>query len=691
LVELSCKKIFDEEGKYIGIRGTNRDITNHKLTSEIYMMSPTVLVMWKNEANFPVAFASENIEKLTGYSKNEFLNNEIYYKDIILKEDIDKVIYQINMGFTKGIDELELNPYRIITKNGLIKWVKDITQVRRNLKGEALYYLGSLLDITEKIKIEEKLKQSEKKYEDLFNKTTDAILIIENGLFVNCNDAAVELLGYSNISELLQKHPSKLSPETQPDGKLSTSKAEEMMNFAIKNGSHRFEWIHQKADGTNFPVEVLLTAINNNDGGLIIHTVWRDITKRKNDEKLQHALYSISEVASSTKTLDELYRRIHIIVASLMVAENFYIAIHDQESDIISFPYYADKLRDTREPRKFASGLTEYILTEKKSCIITDQIDKELQAEGRVSPAQETSQVWVGIYLRFDGNYKGVLAVQDYDNKAAYGENELAILEFVSQQIVKAIDKKYAEVKLRQSIVDLSEAKKELEIINKNKDRFFSIIAHDLRSPFMALMGIAQMLSEEIDTMKPEDLKNLTSSFHHSTQNLFKLIENLLNWSRLQMDTHKIVPKSFDIKFAAESVINSLKLLAKNKEIEIINELDDTNVYADFECVETILRNLVNNAIKYTKRGGRIKVFSKIFDNHIELAVEDNGVGMKNNTIERLFNITDKVSEPGTEKEVGTGLGLILCKELVEKNSGEIWVESKLGKGSRFVFTLPLN
>ena len=197
------------------------------------------------------------------------------------------------------------------------------------------------------------------------------------------------------------------------------------------------------------------------------------------------------------------------------------------------------------------------------------------------------------------------------------------------------------------------------------------------------------MISEDMDSMSVGEVKEMTSAIYHSTQNLNKLIENLLNWSLLQMGTFDISPIKINLKGISHYVIKILELSAKEKNISIQDNITDTNVFADEDCARTILSNLVSNAIKYTVRGGEIKLSSKTNGNLVEIMVEDNGIGMAENTIEKLFSITEKVSGVGTEDELGTGLGLILCKELVEKNNGKIWIESELGKGSKVTFSLP--
>jgi PAS domain S-box-containing protein len=266
---------------------------------------------------------------------------------------------------------------------------------------------------------------------------------------------------------------------------------------------------------------------------------------------------------------------------------------------------------------------------------------------------------------------------------------EKEIVEYVQE--LKKAHKRIEEKRKKMECLNkvLKRSKQELLELNENKNKFFSIIAHDLRSPFMALSGISQMISEDMDSMSVKEVKNMASMIYNSTQNLYKLMENLLHWANLQMDTLKISPINFDIKQISQQVETTFQLSAKEKNVQIANKIRKTSTYADTECVKAILRNLLNNAIKFSKKNGVIHLSSKVEKNMIRIIVKDNGVGMSKETLSKLFSIKNKISKKGTANEIGTGLGLILCKELVEKNNGEIFVSSKLGKGSEFSFTLP--
>jgi len=252
------------------------------------------------------------------------------------------------------------------------------------------------------------------------------------------------------------------------------------------------------------------------------------------------------------------------------------------------------------------------------------------------------------------------------------------------------------EAKLRKYIEELGQVNKklikseeELKELNAAKDKFFSIVAHDLRSPFTSLIGYSEFLRDDFEELSDEEIKLFANNIHESAHVVFNLLENLLQWSRVQTGRIKIEPEVFDFSLLANSAINLLKNNAEKKSIDLINSIAPrTLVYADQQTISSVVQNLLSNAIKFTPRDGKIEIGCDINKTNVEIFVADTGVGIKDDDKEKLFRIDTHLTTPGTEKEEGSGLGLILCKELVEKNHGKIWVESKLGKGSTFFFSL---
>ncbi|MCP4345005.1 MAG: hybrid sensor histidine kinase/response regulator [Desulfobacterales bacterium] len=238
--------------------------------------------------------------------------------------------------------------------------------------------------------------------------------------------------------------------------------------------------------------------------------------------------------------------------------------------------------------------------------------------------------------------------------------------------------------------LELNHTKEKLREANATKDKFFSIIAHDLKNPFNAVLGLANLLTDQYDAFDERKKKVIIQDICQSSEQGYKLLENLLDWSRMQTGKVEWNPDKIDLYTYAFENTAFLKSNADSKKISLVSNIDrGAMVYADPNMTTMIIRNLVSNAIKFTKEGGEVTISSKNNGDHEEVTVSDNGVGIKDENKEKLFRIDVHHSTLGTSKEVGTGLGLILCKEFAEKNGGEIWVESEFGKGSNFRFTLP--
>ncbi len=409
----------------------------------------------------------------------------------------------------------------------------------------------------------------------------------------------------------------------------------------------------------------------------------QDITEKKRKEMLQTALFKISDAANSNKSLKELYGAIHKIIKELMPADNFYIALYDEETKLLSFPYHVDEVDETPEPHPLGDGLTEYALAQQTTTVITEEIDKQLQKEGKLGISNEFTKIWVGIYLNFEASIKGMLVIQDYNNEHAYSKEDIKLLEFVSKQVVKAIDKKYADEKIRES-------EKALKKSNADKDKFFSIISHDLKSPFQGIMGMSDLLNESFYELTNEEQVEFNGLLNKSIKNVYALIEQLLEWSRVQTGRMEFKPEIVNLKSIYSNVTSVALISAQKKGISIKYEVDkNIYVFADSMMVETVLRNLLANAIKFSSNNGIIKIIAKPIDNKILIKVKDSGIGMTEEVQKKLFKIEEHHTSMGTEGEKGTGLGLILCKDLITKNGGEIWVESEQRVGSTFFFTLP--
>jgi signal transduction histidine kinase len=230
----------------------------------------------------------------------------------------------------------------------------------------------------------------------------------------------------------------------------------------------------------------------------------------------------------------------------------------------------------------------------------------------------------------------------------------------------------------------------ELQNLNATKDKFFSIIGHDLKGPLNSLTSFSNLLINYFDTLSKEEIQTLAKDLDKSLKNLFALLNNLLEWARSQTGNIDFTPVEFDMEEVLQQNRELLTTQAGAKEITILHQPDKPlRVVAHKQSVTTVVRNLVSNAIKFTPAGGAIKLEAQLKNNEVRVAVADTGVGMSKDVMDKLFKLDAKHSTLGTANEKGTGLGLILCKDFVEKNGGRMWVESEEGKGSVFYFTVP--
>jgi len=243
---------------------------------------------------------------------------------------------------------------------------------------------------------------------------------------------------------------------------------------------------------------------------------------------------------------------------------------------------------------------------------------------------------------------------------------------------------------IEQQQINEEKLNKKLKEASETKDKFFSIVAHDLKSPFNALLVLTNLLIDDYDTFTEDERKQFIRQIKASSENTFSLLQNLLDWASTQMGKTMVVPENIDISKILQEAITLLTPTAKNKKIRIISNIpENTIAWGDKNMVSTVILNLVSNAIKFTPIDGQIEINSSVSNHHLEVLVADTGVGISPKNIEKLFRPDQKIQTVGTAKETGTGLGLILCKEFIEKNNGKIWVTSKLSEGSQFYFTLP--
>lgn len=565
--------------------------------------------------------------------------------------------------------------------DGRTTWASTSKMPLYDSKGNIIGTFGITRDITENKLHQEEIKESERLYRSLFESSDDGIFLTSEGIIIDCNPTVLDIFK-CNREYVIGRSPAEFSPEVQPDGRDSLSSANEKINLAFNGLPQKFDWQHKRPDGTLIDCEISLKSITI-EGNKLIQATMRDITKRRKSEKIREALLEISETAYTASDMPTLYKKIHDVVGTLMIAKNFYIALYDEKTEMISFPYMIDEYDPPYEPKKFGKGLTEYVLRKGESTLINAQIDLDLRRTGEVELIGTPTSIWLGVPLKVGGKAIGVIVVQDYENEKAYGEEEMQVLNFVSEQIAQVIERKRNSDAVKKYT-------EELKQLNVTKDKFFSIIAHDLKNPFITLLGFSDLLISDFGEFTDEEKIYYITEMKKTAEISHNLLQNLLHWSRSQTGRIEFNPQKLDLHDVIFSNAELLKASAERKQIKILSEIPRfTFVSADEDMLNTIIRNLLTNSLKFTNKNGKIEINCTHQNNDLQIFISDTGVGMNDKVKANLFRLDVNQSTFGTEDEAGTGLGLILCKEFIEKHGGTISVESEVGKGSKFCITLP--
>jgi len=507
-------------------------------------------------------------------------------------------------------------------------------------------FVRTFTDITEQKKADELLKDKSAEIDRFFSLTIDMLCIADmNGFFKRLNRTWEDVLGYK-VEELIGTrffdliHPEDIDDTRSTVKDLAEGKV--VINFVnryrCKDGSYR--WLEWRAT----PYE-----------NTLIYAAARDITDRISFEEI-------------LRQNEEKYR---------FITENVGDMIWQIDKDycfIYASPSVENILLYTPEEvigKSFFSFLTQ------SSAEYLNEIENRNRNEFRFSPLK--GGVYELQYIRKDGS---LVWCEVHSSPLYTPDGKLIFSQGVTRDI-KA--RKEAERKLKDYAAELKE-------LNATKDRFFSIISHDLKSPFTGLIGMTQEFKENARDFSYDEIANYGNEMNEAVINTYRLLENLLEWSRLQLDQVQFQPLQIELFAEVEKAFTLFNANASQKEITLINNIEKSIIVnADINMINMILRNLIGNAIKFTEHGGTVEVEAGLKDKSVLIMVKDTGVGIAEDARKKLFRTDTMYSTYGTEKEKGTGLGLLLCKEFIEKHNGEIWVESQLGKGSRFCFTLPEN
>ncbi|MGQ9621346.1 MAG: sensor histidine kinase, partial [Bacteroidales bacterium] len=620
---------------------------------------------------------NEGFCRITGFTEDEVIGKTSLELNIwVNPEDRERLVSELSR---KGKVENFEACFRI--KNGTILTGLMSASILE-IDGEP-HILNVTRDITGLKKIEADLKHEKNLLRTLIDALPDRIYIKDTqSRFIICNKALVKRMGKNEISEIIGKSDLDLLPKELAE--LYYNKEQEILQTGEPLINHE-EPLGMIAgvQRWNLTTKVPLKDASGNIIGLV--GIGKDITEIKRKETESQVLYEIIKGVSTTSNLDDLLRIIHDSLKKVVYAENFFIALYDKKTGLFSFPYFRDEFDSPPEPEFMEKSLTKYVFKNVEPYLYEENNFQKLVENNIIEIVGTPSASWVGIPLIVPDGVIGVMVLQHYREKNIYSQQDVKFLFSIGGQIAFAIERKKAEeeIQLKNNM---------LQRLNEEKDKFFSIIAHDLRGPLSAFLEATRILSEEIMNMSYEEIKELAVNMNKEAESIYFLLENLLEWSRLQRGVLKFEKKQLKLCEIVNNSIFPLLQNAREKEITINLEIPvDVVVHADRHMFETIVRNIVSNAIKFTSRKGYINIYTKQNKQTGQTAVfiKDTGIGIPQDRIDSLFSLSSKFNRPGTEGEPSSGLGLLLCKEFIEKHEGTISVQSEEGTGSLFSIVLP--
>jgi len=491
---------------------------------------------------------------------------------------------------------------------------------------------------------------------------------------VYANDAACKLLGYTR-EEFQTLKIYDLDPNFRKE------KVEEFGKRFREEKTVFLESQHKKKDNTILTVEINYNfLVFENQKYLVAFA--RDITDRKADEHIKNVVNKIDSSIGFTSSILDLFQIIRTELSVILDSTNLYLLLTTPGNTFFRI-YYQKNNQTVCETIPVSKTLESWIISSKKPCILGSKDIHDLEEAGTINKFGTPAKCYLGIPLIVGNHVIGVIAITSFEDEYAFNDQHLKILGLLTFQISLTIHRRQSEEALKKSEEHLRES-------NISKDKFFSIIAHDLRGPFNAIIGFSDLLFNDYESLEESEKMTMIKNIHDASVGTFKLLENLLEWSRIRTGRTVPNPDNLDLSTVANSTLGFLKAFAEKKNIKLFSGIHfGTIAYCDENMITTVIRNLIANAIKFTDPGGNVRIWASNKEEYIEVTVADSGIGISAENINKLFRLDESIKTRGTSGEQGTGLGLLLSKEFIELNNGKIWVESEPGKGSQFHFTLP--
>ena len=699
--------LLDENGKMSSVmslvenitllKKTEKELTESKeVYEELVTNARSIIVKLDTKGNF--TFANEFAVTFFGYTEEELIGKSVIGTIVPQIDSGGRNLEEMVEDISGDPDKYSININENITKNGERVWIEWYNKAIFDKNGIRTGHIAIGIDITERAKAEEKLKESENRFRTISESLPVLILInrIRESIVSYVNEPYEKAFGFKK-GEMTGKKVHDIFYYPHDRARIDTTLQE-------KGGIYNTEIKVKKADGTPFWIMTSIRKIMfMNEPSYLTASI--DITEtKKAEEELLRLNHTLDAHSKSSQAMMHSYNELQYIkeVCRIIIEDCGHSMVwigYAQNDDLKSvkpMAYYGfdqgyiNHMNITWDDTPQGRGPTGTAIRTGKPSVCKNMLTDpnfEPWREGAIERGYASSLV---LPLMIDGKPFGAISIYSKEPES-FSDTEIELLSDLADDLAYGISYIRLQESERNAARVIKENEAELKELVATKDKFFNIVAHDLKNPFTSLLGSSELLYDNIDQMTTENIKRLAIILNDSAKGGYSILQNLLDWSRSQTGLLKIIPARINLRTIIDENIKNLNLPASNKKISLKSELEENLfIVTDRNMINTVLRNLLSNAIKFTFKNGNVIVRVDQTPQEVTITVKDTGIGISKEIAVLLFRIDNSVSITGTDKEQGTGLGLKLCKEFVDKLGGRIWVESTENKGSEFKFSIPI-
>ena len=681
----------DSEGFYMGFPLTSGNIVitwepgNHQKNVDEQIKQEIVFekfaemlpeMIYEVDLNGKITYANKKSLNFFGFTRED-LDRGLYISEIF-PENFTTIIE--NLKSLKNPGQTSSHEYIAIKKDGTK--VPVVTHSFATfLKDKIIGYRGIISDISKQKEYENQIIREKAFLEHLYNSTPAAIAITTStGSITMINREFTNLFGYTSDEAINKDINQLIVPEDLKEESL------EVDRLASMNRKELRQTIRKDKSGKNIHVSLVATTIVINDEVVSHLAIYRDITSERKNQLLQEILFNISTAALKQYDIKDIYPIIVHELGKIWDTNNFFIALYDKHSEMLSLPFFTDE-KDTFYEIPTHKTITGWVIHNNKSVLLKENDLKLLEESGDIDLVGTPCKVWMGVPLKVESSTIGVMCLQDYHDENKFSQDDLYVLDFIANQIAIALQR-------RMMLDNLITARQKAEEAAQSKQFFMSTMSHEIRTPLNEVIGITNLL---LQGNPREDQMDFIKTLKFSGNHLLTLVNDVLDYNKMESGKIVFEQTQFNLGDFLDDIMRSYSFRSKAKHLTFeIRKADSLpmEVIGDPIRLNQILSNLLSNALKFTNQGSIIVNIRELKQaeckSNMEFSVTDTGIGIPKEKQSLIFDSFTQASPDTTRHYGGTGLGLAICKKLIELQGGTITISSQEGKGSTFRFTISL-